>query len=190
MLLSKLSYLSAFLFLSFAFSLSIPYHKASSQELGQTAPKPISHDPESTALQRRVNEGASSSHSVFGTLSLPNGWIAYPFTESQALLPIEITAPILEEFYQAIFEQAARAFWGSDIYTPQTEFRLLYQQLQLVFLFSAGLPPIPWHIIAAFAFDMLQATKRGYTCAYTGRIQSPGGKLYLIVLNAGMEPAV
>ena len=134
-------------------------------------------------LQERVNEGASSSKWPFGAETFPRGWIALPFMETGNIVPIELTATVLEDFYQLLFEKATENFWTNDPFAPGHGFGIANTALQLIFSFYASVEPLPWHIIAVFAFNMLEATRRGYTGFYTGGIQSPGGILYHIALD-------
>lgn len=121
-------------------------------------------------------------------LGLPEGWTVYPFQETIAILPIRYAASALEELYYTIFEEAAAGLWGPDFGSPSTSFDLSLGMLRLSFTVIFGEPSIPWHVISAFAFNMLGATQRGYSSGYTGWIRSSDGSIYRVVL--GLRPGV
>ncbi len=149
----------------------------------------VKHEgPATITIHNKRNDGVdfpSTSRWPFSPLELglPTGWVAYPFQETQAILPMRLAASALEELYYTVFEEAAAGFWGPDLYSSDSSFDVTLGVLQLSFTLVFGQPPIPWQVVAAFAFNMFGATQRGYTSGFTGWIRSPGGSIYRITLG-------
>ncbi|KAI4134200.1 MAG: hypothetical protein LQ341_006059, partial [Variospora aurantia] len=79
-----------------------------------------------------------------------------------------------------MFSNAAESFWR-DIEPFQ---RPLIDLGELLWFIEPGDKTftIPWHVMAAFAFGMLERTRRGWTNFYEFLLQGPDGSTYTIYL--------
>lgn len=120
-----------------------------------------------------VNAGASSSWSPFHFYSrtLTDGWRIRLRAESDITnyVPIAPSAHYLEQFYQAVYDKAILRFMNADAPTS-----LIVRLGALSLTLSVGSVPVPWHILALFAKNMLDAAKRGYVAGYSVTIMPPG----------------
>ena len=123
-----------------------------------------------------INQGASSSFSPWNSMVLSDGWTVHVSGESDITqwVPIEWTAAPLENFYQRLFEIASHNFWASS--APSSTFAFRQGALNLYFLPIFSSVPVPWHVIAQFAWAMLAGARRGYTAGFNVRLQSPQDK--------------
>lgn len=143
-----------------------------------------------------INVGASSSFVPWNSMQLSDGWTVRLAGESNITqwVPVEWTATQLEHFYQTIFLSASTNFWSATSPSPSSAFSLRIGGLNLFFspLFTSA--SLPWHVIAQFAWAMLDAARRGYTAGYSLRMQSPadsqGGSNsgWMVILLAGPAP--
>ena len=101
-------------------------------------------------------------------------------------VPILWTATIFEAFYLTIFEHAAAEFWR-DL-RPTKSLVVSIGQLQLSF--SGNGSPLSWNIIAAFAWNMWQAAKRGFTAGYNLQVEGPDGIKMTVAMTASSQPVV
>ncbi|MCJ1452092.1 hypothetical protein MMC28_002433 [Mycoblastus sanguinarius] len=85
-------------------------------------------------------------------------WRARPLG---AIVPIQIAAPLLEQFYQSIATQVNEQ-WSS--HPAMTNIWIKWGALDLVFR-SPG-EPIPWSLVARVAQKMLTATRLGWVGTY------------------------
>ena len=138
-----------------------------------------------------INRGASSSFIPWNSMVLADGWTVRLAGETDITqwVPIEWTAAPLENFYRRLFEIASVNFWTGS--SPSTSFSLRLGDLSLFFMPIFSSVPIPWHVVAQFAWSMLDGARRGYTAGYSLRLQSPqdrqGGPNngWFVVLLAG-----
>ena len=130
-----------------------------------------------------INVGASSSFDPFENLTLAEGYSisVLGHTEITYYVPILTAAAIFETFYRSLFELALTNFWGN--FGPSKNYIFRIGQLQLRFFTDTG--PIPWGIIAAFAWSMWQAARRGFTAGYMLQISSPEGAKTSVMMMAG-----
>lgn len=135
-----------------------------------------------------VNMGASSSFDPLENLTIAPGYRVRPFAAAAITIyvPVLWTATIFEAFYLTIFEHAAAEFWRDG--RPTKQLVVSIGQLQLSF--NANGVPLSWNIIAAFAWNMWQAAKRGFTAGYTLEIESPDGGKTMVTLRARSQPVV
>ena len=122
-----------------------------------------------------INQGASSSYSPFHHLSttLSDGWRIRLRSEHDVLLysPPHSAAGPLESFYQSLLARAKAKMLSN---APPITGSALVRLGSLILIVSAPSIPMPWLLIALFAGNMLDATRRGYTVGYTVNIQPPG----------------
>ena len=117
--------------------------------------------------------GASSSWSPFYFYSrtLTGGWTIHLRAESDITnyVPTGPSASALEPFYQAVYDKAISNAMNSE---PPSSLNLRLGALSLTL--SAESVPLPWHILALFAQNMLNAARRGYVAGYSVTILPPG----------------
>ena len=132
-----------------------------------------------------VNVGASSSFNPFDDLVLAEGYSVHLLgsTELTLYVPILFTAAVFETFYRTVFEYAASELWAA--FRPSKRVSISVGQMQLVFQ-TTGSAPIPWHVVAAFAWNMWQAARRGFTAGYAlDIVGGDGGGVTTVMLMAG-----
>lgn len=145
-----------------------------------------SRDNVGARLRERVNEGASTSSNNGGSthinnfIPLPNGWRLRP-QSSVGIRPAPVPASALENLYETMFSTASQSFWR-NIEPFQ---RPLVDVGQLLWFIEPGDKTftVPWHIMAAFAFGMLQVTRRGWTNLYEFILEGPDRSVYTIYLD-------
>ncbi|KAL8784375.1 MAG: hypothetical protein Q9195_009071, partial [Heterodermia aff. obscurata] len=111
-----------------------------------------------------LNAGASSSFTPFPLALTPNSTAHLLSPHLTLHIPILFAATAFESLYRAVFEHAAAELWNSATATTTSKrvAKIALGQLQLVFS-SEGGGPLEWHVVAAFAWGMWQAAKRGFT---------------------------
>ena len=139
-----------------------------------------------------INPGASSSFNPFrnplNNITLPQGYqvnlLGGTDNPLTFFVPVLWTATIFEAFYLTLFERAAAAFWRDD--GPTKSLVVSIGHLQISFMAHGG--SIAWNIIAAFAWNMWQAAKRGFTAGYIVDIESPNGVKMRVAMMASTQP--
>ena len=121
-----------------------------------------------------INQGASSSFQPWNTMALGQGWTVEIEDQSDITqwVPVGTSAVHLENFWQSTFEQCSQRFWSN----ARQSRRHSLESGALHFLIepmSTSTMQIPWIVMTQFAWNMLQAARRGYTAGFTVRIQSP-----------------
>ena len=85
-------------------------------------------------------------------------WRARPL---ELILPLHHSAPVLREFYYAILTQVNEQWL---LQAPLPNFWIKQGNLELFFTSEGG--PIPWSVVARFAYKMLCATQLGWVGTY------------------------
>lgn len=116
----------------------------------------------------------------FRTMILAEGWrVGWPIIDYW-LIPEHISAENLECLYQQLFQKAASEFWGSA--APSVNgFAFNFGSVTLSFRNLPGdAEGMPWSVVAAFAWRMLQLTRQGWTGDYQVDLQTPTGARWIV----------
>ncbi|KAL8940761.1 MAG: hypothetical protein Q9216_002641 [Gyalolechia sp. 2 TL-2023] len=130
-----------------------------------------------------ISQGESSYQNDF--VPLPGGWRLRP-QNAVGIRPAPISASKLEELYRTLFSTAAQNFW-SDLDGFQRPFMDVGQLFWFIEPAQQSFT-VPWHVIAAFAFGMLEKTSRGWTNLYEFLLEGPDRSSYMIYLSLKPVP--
>ena len=138
-----------------------------------------------------INQGASSSFQPWDSMPLSDGWTVSLRSEQDITywVPVGYSAANLENFWQRVFEATSAQFWSGA--SPSSSFQICMGALTLFIMPTFTTTPLPWHVVAQFAWAMLNAAKRGYTAGFSVRLQLPSDRLngassgWVAVLVAG-----
>lgn len=128
--------------------------------------------------QSPIDQGESSHRSNF--VPLPDGWRLHP-QNAVGIRPAPVPASNLEELYRTMFSTAAQSFW-KDLDGFQRPFMDVGQLFWFIEPAQQSFT-VPWGVIAAFAFGMLEKTALGWTSLYEFLLEGPDGSRHMIYLE-------
>ncbi|KAL8756750.1 MAG: hypothetical protein Q9184_004389 [Pyrenodesmia sp. 2 TL-2023] len=130
-----------------------------------------------------------SSSGAFTPIALPPNWTIYPASSHLVLRPVLVAAAALERFYTDIIAHCASNFWSATPDAPLWYGNLRFGALLLTVVGGEGSPGLPWDVLALLAQGMLERVRRGWTSTWDGKLHSPTGDRYRVILSiADDEP--
>ena len=108
------------------------------------------------------------------------------FEPGALLLPIQVAAEILEEFYTHIAIKS-HGEWAKN--APRIWIRITFGTIRLLMTATEG-TTIPWDFVTGFAMDMLRLAKLGYTGMYTANFVNPtvGNAIWISLYQCTIGP--
>lgn len=147
----------AFFLSYFSTAIAKSIHELESSLLACEKPQGLS-TPLTSSYVEKANPGVPDSIALIRRNDDFTIWRARPLS---MIHPVQIAATALDAFYTTIFNEATHTWL---LQSPKSEFWIRAGRLNLFFYSFGG--PIPWDLVARFAWKLRSATRLGWVGTY------------------------
>ncbi|KAL9620535.1 MAG: hypothetical protein Q9204_008198 [Flavoplaca sp. TL-2023a] len=124
-------------------------------------------------------ENQPSTSGPFTPITLPPHWTLYPPSSTTAILPLQLSAPPLIQFYTSLLSHCFTEFWSPTPATPLLNTGLRFGPFLVTVIGGVdgsgdAVGGVPWGILGLMAMGMLERAKRGWVSTWDGVLVGPG----------------